>query len=102
MELLEATFLGNIIGSLQRVNVSKVLPGERLIMPDDFVGQNIELGLLLDECFQTFHGWPLEECCKENGDCIETTELVLKKNPDLHSLRASISANALARLAPFT
>jgi len=65
MEFLDATFLSCINTSLQRVNIGDVVASEHLKLPDRLVNQTVELGLLLNERFQTLYGRPLEECCGE-------------------------------------
>ena len=63
MEFLDATSLSCINAFLQRTNVGDVLASEDFQMPEDLVNQTVELGLLLNERFQTLYGRPLEECC---------------------------------------
>lgn len=105
MEFLDPTFLSCINTSLQRGNIGDLLASGHLKIPDCLLNQTVELGLLLDERFQTLYGWPLEECCgREEITSNNERHLYHERfnSGYLQSLRVSSSSNALSRLAPFS
>src|SRR5712672_2463642 len=105
LELLEATSLGALSGSLLRVKVSVLLAGNGSIKPYHFRHHFAEFGLLLDERFQSFHCRPLEKGCERMcemapGACLFRFRLRDSDEcQDLPFLRASNSVDTLSRLA---